>query len=235
MYEYSGSDPRDRETYYFHATPLRRFTLALARLLFKPVMQLEVSGLANIPAQGGFILAANHVNNWDVFAMQFAAPRTIFYMGKAELFRFPPLAAVFRNFGAFPVYRGEKDAWALQHASRVLDAGQALGMFPEGHRSHGEGLLPAKTGSARLAIESGCPIIPMAIIGTERFLRELPRRTLVRVAFLPPIYPKPDDTPESLTERMMLALAAALPEHMRGAYARNAGEATPPADNDQTE
>jgi 1-acyl-sn-glycerol-3-phosphate acyltransferase len=219
MYDYPAYDPRDRETFYFHATPLRRLVLALARILFKPVMRLEIRGLGNLPVRGGFVLASNHLNNWDVFAMQLATPRTIFYMGKAELFRFAPLGAAFRNFGAFPVYRGEKDAWALRHARRVLEAGQVLGMFPEGHRSHGEGLLPAKTGSARLAIEAQCPVVPMAISGTERFLRDFPRRTHVSVTYLPQLVPQPGDTPESLTERMMLALASALPEPMRGVYA----------------
>ena len=220
MYEYSRTDPRDRETFYLHATPLRRGALALARLLFKPVMQLSAHDAANVPAKGGCVLAANHVNNWDVFAMQFATPRTIFFMGKAELFRFAPMAALLRNFGAFPVHRGEQDDWALRHARRVLEAGQVLGMFPEGHRSHGEGLLPAKTGSARLALEAHCPIVPMAIAGTERFLQDLPSRTRVNVTFLPPVYPRSDDTPEALTERVMFALAAALPESMRGVYAR---------------
>lgn len=226
MYEYTRSDPRDRETFYFHATPLRRAVLALARLLFTPVMQLEVHGAANLPAQGGCVLAANHVNNWDVFAMQFAAPRTIFFMGKAELFRFAPMGALLRNFGAFPVYRGEKDDWALLHARRVLDAGQVLGMFPEGHRSHGRGLLPAKTGSARLALQAHCPIVPMAIAGTERFLHDFPSRARVDVTFLPPIEALGNDTPEGLTERMMLALASVLPEPMRGAYARGAAART---------
>lgn len=219
MYEYSNSDPRDRETFYFNATPLRRLALVLARVLFKAVMRLEVSGLSNVPAEGSVVLASNHVNNWDVFAMQLATPRTIFYMAKAELFRFPPLGWLLRNCGAFPVYRGEKDAWALQHARRVLDAGQVLGMFPEGHRSRGRGLLPAKTGSARLAIESKCPIVPMAISGTERFLCDLPRRTRVSVEFLPPLHALPDETPESMTERLMLDLATALPVSLRGVYA----------------
>src|SRR5512141_2614 len=122
MYEYATPDPRDSEAFYFEATPLRRATLGLARVLFKAVMKLEVTGLQHVPEAGAFILASNHINNWDVFGMQLAMPRTIFYMGKAALFKFAPLAAVLRNFGAFPVSRGEKDAWALQHAARVLQA-----------------------------------------------------------------------------------------------------------------
>src|SRR5512146_654009 len=103
-------DARNRERFVFHETPARRAALALVRVLFKPFMVLQVEGLENVPSQGGCVLASNHLSNWDVFAMQMALPRTIFFMGKAELFRFAPLGAVLRDFGAFPVYRGERDA-----------------------------------------------------------------------------------------------------------------------------
>ncbi len=212
------TDSRDREQFFFHATLLRRFTLALARIVFKPLMDLQVAGLEHVPPEGGFILASNHINNFDVFAMQLALPRTIFFMGKAELFRFAPLGWLLRNYGAFPVYRGEKDAWALRHAHKVLGAGQVLGMFPEGHRSRGRGLLPAKTGSARLAIEAHCPILPMAVTGTDHVLRPLGQRPRVSVNFLEPLQARWGETPEQLTDRLMFALAAALPESMRGVY-----------------
>ena len=219
MSDTAGLDARDHERFVFHETPLRHGTLAVARVLFKALMRLDVDGLQHVPATGGFVLASNHVTNWDVFPMQLALPRTIFFMGKAELFRLRPLGALFRDFGAFPVYRGEKDDWAFRHAVKVLKAGQVLGMFPEGHRSRGGGLGPAKTGSARLALEAHCPILPMALTGTDHFLSALPRRRHVRVLFLPLIHAQRGDTPEGLTDRLMYALAAALPEHMRGVYA----------------
>ena len=224
MSESIDLDARDRERFVFHETSLRRIALSLARVILWPVMNLEVVGLEHMPARGACILASNHLSNWDVFAMQFAMPRTIFFMGKAELFRFAPLSALLRDFGAFPVYRGEKDAWALQHALHVLAAGHVLGMFPEGHRSKGSGLLPAKTGTARLAIEAGCPILPMVVTGTERLLKSVVHRRRVRVAFLPLLHARPGESPEDLTERLMFTLAAALPSQMRGAYA---GEKSP--------
>lgn len=214
-----------------HATPLRRLTVRVAQVLFRPLMALEVQGLSRVPVQGGFVLASNHLSNWDVFAMQLALPRPIFFMGKAELFRFTPLGALLRNFGAFPVYRGEKDAWALRHAGRVLDAGLVLGMFPEGHRSKGEGLLPARSGAARLAMDAHCPVLPMTIIGTDRFLRSFPRRTRVQVSFLEPVHARWSDTPEDLTERVMLAMAMALPESLQGVY-RDAARAHRAPEND---
>jgi 1-acyl-sn-glycerol-3-phosphate acyltransferase len=145
-------------------------------------------------------------------------PRVIFFMGKAELFKFPLIDIVFRNCGAFPVYRGEKDAWAMRHARQVLDHGQALGMFPEGHRSKGMGLGAAKIGAARLAIEAGCPILPMAITGSDQFFKSFPHRTRVTVTFLPLVLHGSNDDPTELTDRLMFAIASALPEKLRGVY-----------------
>jgi 1-acyl-sn-glycerol-3-phosphate acyltransferase len=95
-------------------------------------------------------------------------------------------------------------------------------MFPEGRRSKGRGLAVAKTGTARLAIEANCPILPMAVTGSDRFFKRFPRRTLVQITILPPLMPKPDENPLALTDRLMFTLAHALPEEMRGVYAESA-------------
>ncbi|HET9915211.1 MAG TPA: lysophospholipid acyltransferase family protein, partial [Anaerolineales bacterium] len=84
-------DPREKKKYYLADTPQRRALVALARSLFKLVMTMDVTGLENLPRQGPVILAANHVTNFDVFPMQFALSRPLFFMGKAELFRNPIL------------------------------------------------------------------------------------------------------------------------------------------------
>jgi 1-acyl-sn-glycerol-3-phosphate acyltransferase len=212
-------DPRDRKQFVFHATPLRRFILWLLTRLFRWIMKLEVHGMENVPLEGALIVASNHITNWDVIPMQLALPRVIFFMGKAELFKFSLIDIVFRNCGAFPVYRGEKDAWAVRHARQVLDHGQTLGMFPEGHRSKGKGLGAAKTGAARLAIEAGCLILLMAITGSDQFFKSFPHRTRVIVTFPPLLLPSSNDDPTQLTDRLMFAIASALPENMRGVYA----------------
>ncbi len=162
-------DPCDRKQFVFHETSLRRFIRWSLEQSFRLIMKLEVRGMENVPLDGTLIVASNHNTNWDVISMQLSLPRVIFFMGKAELFKFPLMDIVFRNCGAFPVNRGEKDAWAMRHALKVLEHGQTLGMFPEGHRSKGKGLGVAKTGTARLAIEANCPILPMAITGSDKF------------------------------------------------------------------
>jgi 1-acyl-sn-glycerol-3-phosphate acyltransferase len=213
------ADKRDRKRFYFHATGFRKVAVFFVQQLFRLLMEIHVEGLENLPPEGPAILAANHVSNFDVFPMQFSLPRPIFFMGKAELFRFPPLDWALRQLGGFPVFRGEKDAWAMRHARRVLDHGQVLGMFPEGTRSKGRGLGPAKTGTARLAIEVQCPIVPVAIAGSEDVLMWVPRRACVTLRYLLPVWPQPGETEAGLTARLMLSLASALPPASRGAYA----------------
>ncbi|MGB8984976.1 MAG: lysophospholipid acyltransferase family protein [Anaerolineales bacterium] len=212
-------DPRDKKKFYFADTPQRRAMIAALRSLFGIVMRLEVDGLENFPRQGPVILAANHVTNFDVFPIQFAVPRPIFFMGKAELFRNPLLDVFLRNLSGFPVNRGEKDQWAMRHAARVLKRGLTLGMFPEGTRSQGKGLAVAKTGAARLAIEAECPIVLAAITGSDRFFKGFPHRARVQVRLLPPLTPRLGENPLALTDRLMFTLARALPQDMRGVYA----------------
>jgi 1-acyl-sn-glycerol-3-phosphate acyltransferase len=212
-------DYRDRKRFYFHATLFRKLFVAFLRLAFRLIMKMQVLGLENFPMTGPVVIACNHLTNFDVFPMQFSLPRPVFFMAKAELFRFPPMDWTLRQLGAFPVHRGEKDQWAMRHARVILERGQVLGMFPEGTRNKGRGLGVAKTGTARLAIETLNPIIPMVVTGTDKFFRQFPLRTHVTVKLLPPILPESGDTPLALTDRLMFSMAAALPEDMRGVYA----------------
>ena len=211
-------DPRDRKKYYLEETLTRRFIFWLIRIFFNTATVMKLEGQENFPLDGPVIIAANHVTNFDAFPMQFAVPRAICYMGKAELFN-AVLDPLLRVLCAFPVNRGEKDEWALCHARKVLDHGQTLGMFPEGKRSKGKGLAVAKTGTARMAIEMNCPIIPITVTGTNTIFKQFPRRSNVTIKLLPPIFPNSNDTPLSLTDRLMFTLAVGLPESMRGVYA----------------
>ena len=214
-----AADPRDKKKFYFADTSQRRTLVKFARFLFKFVMDMDVSGLENFPREGAVIVAANHVTNFDVFPMQFALSRPLFFMAKAELFKNPLLDLIVRNLSAFPVNRGEKDLWAMRHAGIVLNHGQALAMFPEGTRSKGRGLGVARTGTARLAIEAQCPILPMAVTGSDQFFKRFAHRAQVHIQLLPILMPRPNETPLALTDRLMFTLAQALPEEMRGVYA----------------
>lgn len=213
------NDPRNRKSFAFHATFFRRILVAFLRQVFHLIMKMDVQGLEHLPLDGPVVIACNHVTNFDVFPMQLSLSRPIFFMAKAELFKFPLMDVALRNLGAFPVYRGEKDVWAMNHARSVLQQGQALGMFPEGTRNKSRGLGVAKTGTARMAIETKSPIVPMVVIGTDGFFKGFPRRANVTVKLLLPLLPHPGETPLALTDRLMFSMAADLPEDMRGVYA----------------
>lgn len=199
-------------------TPVRRVLTPTIKGIFSLFAAIQARDVNRLPASGPVILAANHLTNLDVFPIQFALPRPIYYMGKEELFRNPLMDSLLRQLGGFPVYRGAQDTWAIQHAERVLAHGQVLGIFPEGTRSKGHGLRPAKTGVARLAQAANCPIVPVAIHGTQYMFKYFPRRAQVRIALGKPIYPEPDETHLGLTERVMFSLADLLPPEARGAY-----------------
>jgi 1-acyl-sn-glycerol-3-phosphate acyltransferase len=211
-------DPRDRKAYYFHRTPVRLVVEPALKHIFSLFGVIQSNGEDKLPSVGPVIVAANHLTNYDVFPLQFALPRPLFYMGKEELFRNPVLDWLLRQLGAFPVYRGARDEWAMRHAEKVLEQGNMLGIFPEGSRSKGEGLKPAKTGAARLAQTIQCPIVPVALYGTQFMFRDFPSRATIQVTVGDPIYPQSGDTHLELTDRLMFTLAAMMPPELRGVY-----------------
>lgn len=216
--ELTGNDQRDKLRFVFHETMLRKTTVLVIGTFLKAFMVMHVEGLENLPKQGACIIASNHLSSFDVFPIQLALPRPLFFMGKAELFKNPILSWFFRQLGGFPVQRGASDQWALKHARIVLDKGLLLAMFPEGTRSKGRGLSVAKTGSARLAIEKNVPIIPIAQYGSDEIFANFPRRGHVHLVVSPPLLPDIEDDPLSLTDRVMFTLARNLPRRMRGVY-----------------
>jgi len=216
--ERPAPDPRERKTYYFQMTRSRVALTAIVKAIYGTFARFEAEEAEKLPAEGAVILAANHLSNYDVFPLQFALARPIFFMGKEELFRNPVMDWLLRQLGGFPVFRGEHDEWAMRHAQKVLERGQVLGMFPEGSRNKGNGLRPAKTGIARLALATQTPIVPVALHGPQYMFRGFPKRTLVRVHFGDPIAPQHGETHLSLTDRVMFALAALLPPEARGSY-----------------
>jgi len=212
-------EPRMNINYPLEETRFHRLIVSSLRTVFKVFMTLEINGEDSIPVTGPVILAANHVTNLDIFPLQFALNRPIFFMGKAELFQNPFLHYAFRSLGAFPVYRGERDEWAIMHSKKLLHADQVLGIFPEGTRSRGRGLRVAKTGAARIAIELGCPIVPVGIDGSHTFFKQFPRRNPVRINIGEPLWPESGELPIGLTDRVMFELARNLPVELRGVYA----------------
>jgi 1-acyl-sn-glycerol-3-phosphate acyltransferase len=185
---------------------------AIVRLLIVPFMRLwfglRIVGAERIPAEGAAIVAPNHKSFWDSFFIAAATKRHLRFMGKSELFE-GPWGRMLLRLGAFPVRRGSADAEALETAREILRQGGLLAMFPEGTRVRDPDQLGTpRRGAARLALESGAPLVPTAISGTERlFIGPLPRPRRVQVAFGEPVpvadlEPSPDAARELLDETL---------------------------------
>lgn len=147
---------------------------ALAGPLLRAVFRPWARGLENVPAGGPAILASNHLAVIDSFVLPVMLSRKIRFIGKSEYFTGRGLtgrlkAGFFRGVGTIPVDRGGGKASeaALRTGLSVLEEGQLFGIYPEGTRSPDGRLYRGKTGVARLALESGAPVVPVAMIGTD--------------------------------------------------------------------
>ncbi|MGI8647132.1 MAG: lysophospholipid acyltransferase family protein [Mycobacteriales bacterium] len=143
----------------------------VAQLVFRPVAQ----GRENVPQKGPVILAANHRSFIDSVILTLVAPRPVAFLTKAEYFQASGLRAIvsrwlFTAMGAIPVERGKhRSAQAsLDQALDVLNAGHAFGIYPEGTRSIDGRLYRGHTGVAWLALTTRAPVIPVALVGTDR-------------------------------------------------------------------
>jgi 1-acyl-sn-glycerol-3-phosphate acyltransferase len=142
------------------------------KIVFRPWSQ----GVKNVPRRGAVILASNHLSFSDHFFGPLPVPRKVIFLAKAEYFTGRGLKgliskAFFSGVGQIPIDRGggEASERALVTGLRVLAEGQVLGIYPEGTRSPDGRLYRGKTGVARLAIESGAPVVPCAMINTFEF------------------------------------------------------------------
>jgi 1-acyl-sn-glycerol-3-phosphate acyltransferase len=149
--------------------------------LIKGLFRLRAEGVENLPQGGGFVLAANHVSNFDPWPLGIPLfpKRYLRFMAKAELFWWP-LGPIISWGGAFKVRRGERDIEAMNKAVELVRAGHIVVMFPHGTRQR-KGLVKkyqprSHRGAARIALEANAPLVPAAIAGTDRLSRLGPMR-----------------------------------------------------------
>ena len=140
------------------------------RVVFRP----QTEGVENVPEEGPVILASNHLSYADWLFMPLTLTRKVTFVAKAEYFTSPGFKGwlqkqFFTGSGQVPIDRGGADAaaGALLSAKKVLGAGGLFGIYPEGTRSHDGRLYRGKTGVARLALETGVPVVPTAVVGTD--------------------------------------------------------------------
>jgi 1-acyl-sn-glycerol-3-phosphate acyltransferase len=145
----------------------------LVKAVLSPVLRfffrVRVEGLERIPHDSAAILASNHVSFCDSIFLPMVLRRRVTFVAKAEYFDDPKTAWFFRAVGQIPIRRegGSASAGALMAAREVLQSGGVFGIYPEGTRSPDGRLYKGHTGVARLALDCGVPILPVAMIGTR--------------------------------------------------------------------
>ena len=150
---------------------------SLLWIWFRLILRCRITGLENIPTTGA-VLAPNHQSFWDIPLIAVMVSRRVHFMAKEELFRVPVFGAIIRSLLAFPVKRGAPDRTAIRYAIEKLQEGDLVVVFPEGTRSKTGELGPFAPGAALIAMKAGVPMVPVALIGTNRILRNgglLPR------------------------------------------------------------
>ena len=176
-----GKDPRPRRGFWF----------GLIVVLVKPLMivftKSRFTGRENMPRSGGVVFAPNHISHFDPVVLGFfiwECRRIPRFLGKASLFTIPVLGQIIRSAGQIPVYRESAQAAdAFRDAIAAVERGECVGVYPEGTITRDPQLWPmtGKTGAARIALQTGCPVIPIANWGAQQILQSYTGKTRIRL------------------------------------------------------
>ncbi len=209
-----------------------RFVIApLARLVYRPI----VEGRDNVPRHGAVIVASNHLSFIDSVVIPIVAPRPVVFLAKQEYWTGRGVKGAltrgwFTAIGSIPIERGTHRAAqsALDAALQILQDGQAFGIYPEGTRSRDGRLYRGKTGVGWLALTAQVPVVPVALIDTDKIQpvgARLPRLRRITVRFGAPLSFAPPSTGTNpaqarrqVTDQIMTAIAALSSQELAGVY-----------------
>jgi 1-acyl-sn-glycerol-3-phosphate acyltransferase len=220
--------------------PLVRLGSAVLRFVVRATVRLRIEGdLSAVPRDGPLIVAANHASSADPVLigafLNSALNRPINWLGKRELTEWALTGWAFRRAGIHPVDREAADLESFRTAMRILDAGQILAVFPEGTRSRDGALHSVREGVGMLALRSGAPVLPVAVVDSDlmwprgQLLPQFGKRVTVRygTAFSPAEAVAQSGgaargrraATEAATRQVMIRIAELLPPRQRGVYA----------------
>jgi len=147
-----------------------RVVRVLAKFSLAAVYRVEAEGAEHLPVQGPAIIASNHKSMLDPFFVGQVFRRPVKYFAKTELFRNGALRWAITELGAIEIKRGESDRAGLETALRALAQGEALIIYPEGHRRRDQRVHEFLPGVGMLALRSGVPVVPVAVKGSEHVI-----------------------------------------------------------------
>ena len=185
-------------------TPVYWIVRAILQPLIHIYFRLSRMGRHHVPAEGGVLLASNHRSFLDPFAIGCCIRRPIFFVAKQELFKYRPVGWILNCLGAFPIRRGESDEESMKTARMLLERGEAVVIFPEGTRHRTGALRNPKRGVGRLALETGVPVVPIAVLGSEKARRGVlfrPVKVKLRMG-RPLTFPRVAEPSKSLAEEV---------------------------------
>jgi 1-acyl-sn-glycerol-3-phosphate acyltransferase len=220
---------------------LRAFLTPFLMLLFRP----KVKGLRHVPGSGPVIIASNHLSFSDSIFMPLVVPRKVTFLAKSEYFTSPGPKGLLKKLtfialGQVPVDRsgGRRSEAALITGLKVLAEGKCLGIYPEGTRSPDGRLYKGRTGIARLAIESGAPVIPVAMFNTEKIQPTgtvVPKVMRVEMIFGEPLYFEGDSTDllhlRDVTDKIMSTIQSLSGQEYVDTYATKAKKSSEDDEN----
>src|SRR5215213_6626416 len=168
-------DPRPAEYFTKYHERVRRgrpdYMYRVVRIVLTPIILLlyrfRAIDVMNVPDRGPVLIAPNHFSVWDHFFVAVLLRREVHFMAKSQLFKPPVIDFIINHGGVFPVRRGQRDEEAFITAHTIFDRGGMVLMYAEGGRSRSGKLGQPKPGIGRLALESGVPVVPVAIHGSE--------------------------------------------------------------------
>jgi 1-acyl-sn-glycerol-3-phosphate acyltransferase len=199
-------------------TPVLDLFRPAFRGLCRAYFGLEFRGVEHIPLDGPLLIVPNHQTYADPPLVTIPIRRPVFYMAWSRLFTIPVFASFIRRLRAFPVDIDRRDGQAVREAVRLLRAGEALMIFPEGGRTPDGTLQPFKLGAFRMAVTHGTPVLPVTIVGGWEAWppnRTLPRRRRITITYHSVERPVRGDDPRAaalnLHDRVVRAIASAMP------------------------
>ena len=182
------------------------FTYFFTKFLSFVFFPRTVKGFENVPKEGAYILASNHISNIDPPIMGISTPRRLHFMAKVELFKNPLVGWWLKKLWAFPIKRGESDFGALKAALKFLKNGFPVLVFPEGTRRIGDELIKPQVGVGFLALKSDVPIVPVFVKGSNIVMppgAKFFKRSLVTVTYGKPFSVSNQPSYEAASQKIL--------------------------------